>query len=108
MLNIFLSSTYRDLVGPRSEILEKLDIAFEGVSMEKFIPDGSSSQEVCINNLKQSNIVIFIISPYYGSLMQNCSLKEECKADCPMKSGEGQISFTHCEYKNMIAEGILH
>jgi len=79
--------------------------------MEQFIPDGSNSQEVCINSLKTSDVVIFLISPYYGSLMDRCSLKEVCKAECPMKTGEGeghQISYTHCEYKTTIAEGILH
>ncbi len=108
MLNIFLSSTYRDLSDPRLKIINRLDTVFEGVGMEKFIPDGSNSQEVCISNLKESDIVIFIISSYYGSLIENCSLKEECKAECPMKTGEGKVSFTHCEYKNAIAERKLH
>jgi len=72
MLKIFLSSTFRDLEDTRSEILESLDSAFDGVGMEKFIPDGSKSQEVCIGNLKKikkNGIVIFLISPYYGSLI---------------------------------------
>ena len=111
MLKIFLSSTYRDLAEYRSKILEKLNAAFEGVGMEQFIPDGSNSQEVCIGNLKQmkkSGVVLFLISPYYGSLMDKCSLKKDCKADCPMKLETGQISYTHCEYKTTVAEGILH
>jgi len=108
MLKIFLSSTYRDLAEYRSKILEKLNAAFEGVGMEQFIPDGSNSQEVCIGNLKKNDVVIFLISSYYGSLMESCSLKEDCKAVCPMKTGENQISYTHCEYKTTVAEGILH
>ena len=111
MLNIFLSSTFRDLKDTRTEIIRKLDSAFEGVGMEKFIPDGSSSQEVCIGNLKKikdNGIVIFLISPYYGSLIESCYIMDECKADCPMKGGVSQISYTHCEYKTTIAEGILH
>ena len=111
MLNIFLSSTFRDLKDTRTEIIRKLDSVFEGVGMEKFIPDGSSSQEVCIGNLKKmryNGVVIFLISPYYGSLINSCSIKEDCKAECPMKAGEGQISYTHCEYKTALAEGILH
>jgi len=111
MLKIFLSSTYRDLAEYRSKILEKLNAAFEGVGMEEFIPDGSNSQEICIGNLKkmkEGGIVIFLISPYYGSLMESCSLKTDCKADCPMKTGKGRISYTHCEYKTTLAEGILH
>ncbi|MFX1396842.1 MAG: tetratricopeptide repeat protein [Promethearchaeota archaeon] len=111
MLQIFLSSTYRDLAEYRSKILDKLNSAFQGVNMEDFIPDGSASQEVCIKNLKsmkKSGIVVFLISPYYGSLIESCSLKEECKAECPMKIGTGKISYTHCEYKNALAEGMLH
>jgi len=49
MLRIFLSSTYQDLGEARSEILKQLDLAFEGVGMEEFIPDGTSSHEICIN-----------------------------------------------------------
>ena len=111
MLNIFLSSTFRDLKDTRTEILRQLDSVFEGVGMEKFIPDGSNSQEVCIGNLKKmidNGVVIFLISPYYGSLINSCSIKDDCKAECPMKAGEGQISYTHCEYKTALAEDILH
>jgi len=103
-----LSSTYRDLVEYRTEILKELDRVFEGVGMEKFIPSGTPSQEVYINNLRKSNIVIFLISPYYGSLMETCSFREECKAECPLKKGEGQISYTHCEYNITKAENIPH
>ncbi len=108
MLKIFLSSTFRDLKDTRSEILNKLNSVFEGVGMEKFIPDGETSHKNCIDDLKESKIVVFLISPYYGSLIDVCELKEDCKADCPMKTGKGQISYTHCEYKTTLAEGILH
>ena len=108
MLKIFLSSTYQDLGEARSEILKKLDSAFAGVGMEEFIPDGKSSHEICINELKKSDIIIFLLSSNYGSLIEVCKLKENCKAECPMKTGEGRISYTHCEYKTTIAEGILH
>jgi len=108
MLKIFLSSTFRDLENARSKILKKLDSVFKGVGMEEFIPDGNTSQKICIADLKKSDIVIFLISPYYGSTIDVCELKEECKADCPMKTGEGRISYTHCEYKTTIAERIPH
>jgi len=108
MLNIFLSSTYRDLKDSRREILNKLDSVFEGVGMEKFIPDGETSHKKCIQDLKKSDIVIFLLSSNYGTLIEVCELKENCKAECPMKTGEGQISYTHCEYKTTISEGILH
>jgi tetratricopeptide (TPR) repeat protein len=108
MLKIFLSSTYRDLAEYRMKAFDEINKVFEGVGMENFVPDGSSPQEVCINQLKNSNIVIFLISPYYGSLMEKCTLLDQCKAECPMKTGQGRISYTHCEYKNTIVEGIPH
>ena len=109
MLKIFLSSTFRDLKDTRSEILNKLDSVFKGVGMEEFIPKGKKSQEVCISDLKKSDIVIFLISPYYGSLIETCVLRDDCKADkCPMKTGEGQISYTNCEYNITKADGKLH
>jgi len=108
MLKIFLSSTFRDLSDPRANILDKLDAVFEGVGMEKFIPDGKAPHEICIGDLKRSDIVIFLLSSEYGSLIKDCKLKENCKAECPMKTGEGHISYTHCEYKTTNAEGILH
>jgi len=108
MLKIFLSSTYRDLFEYREKILEEVENVLRGIGMEKFVPDGSNSQEKCISELKESQIVIFLISPYYGSLMPNCTIMDTCKAECPMKTGEGKISYTHCEYKTTIAEGIQH
>ncbi|GAF81093.1 unnamed protein product, partial [marine sediment metagenome] len=108
MIKIFLSSTYRDLAEYRAKILDKLDTVFDSVGMEEFIPDGKTSHEICIGDLKKSDIVIFLLSSNYGSLIDVCRLKEECKAECPMKTGEGHISYTHCEYKTTIAEGLLH
>lgn len=111
MLKIFLSSTYQGLGEARSEILNQIDSAFAGVGMEEFIPDGTSSHEKCISELKKSKVVIFLLSSNYGSLIDTCQLKKECKADCIMKKGEGEgyrISYTHCEYKTTLAEGILH
>jgi len=108
MLKIFLSSTYRDLSDYREKILEEVDNVLRGIGMEKFVPDGTNSQEKCIKELKKSQIVVFLISPYYGSLIEKCTIMDACKADCPMKTGEGKISYTHCEYKTTLAEEIPH
>ena len=110
MLKIFLSSTYRDLFKIREKILAEVESVLKGIGMEKFVPDGKNSQEKCITELKKSEIVVFLISSYYGSLMDSClpELKNVCKAECPMKTGRGKISYTHCEYKTTKAEGIHH
>lgn len=104
MLKIFLSSTFRYLNEVWSELLNKLDTVFEGIDMEKFIPDRKTSHEDSISNLKASDIVVLLISPHYESLIDICELKDDCAAECPMKTGEGHISHTHCEFKTTIAE----
>jgi len=108
MYKIFLSSPYRDLEEYRSKIFEELNDEFEIIGVENIIPDGSHSHKLDIKNLKKSDIIIFLISPYYGSLIANCKLKQDCKADCPMKTEEGHISYLHCEYKTTVAEKKPH
>jgi len=98
MLNVFISSTSRDLKEFRKLLIDKLDETLISVGMEKFIPDGSHSQIKCIKNLKSCDIIIFLITSYYGSFIDKC-LIDECTANCPMKQGNQQISYTHCEYK---------
>ncbi|MFX1353962.1 MAG: DUF4062 domain-containing protein, partial [Promethearchaeota archaeon] len=108
MLKIFLSSTSRDLEEFRKTLLDEIGKSLEGVGMESFVPRGERSQKDSIDYLKKCQVVIFLITPYYGSLMESCTLKESCKADCTMKTSQSQISFTHCEYKTTIAENICH
>ena len=89
-------------------VIGELDTALKMSGVSSFIPDGLTSHEIRINNLKTSDFAFCLIFPHYGSLMNECSLKDDCKAVCPMKTGESRISYIHCEYKTIIAEGILH
>lgn len=107
MLKIFVSSTFRDLISIRRELLNSINTSLQAVGMEFFIPDGSYSQEKCIDELKKSDIVIFIISSNYGSLINKCIIKG-CKAKCQMIKKNIKISYTHCEFKVAIAENIPH
>lgn len=101
MLKVFLSSTFRDLQEEREELVEKLAPFLDVVHMESFIPDGTQSQEVSIRNLRDSDIAVFLISPYYGTTLQGgrCLIKD-CGAECPREG----ISYTHCEYRLAVAE----
>ncbi|ODS36212.1 hypothetical protein BEH94_05145 [Candidatus Altiarchaeales archaeon WOR_SM1_SCG] len=106
MLNVFVSSTFRDLKKERKLLIDNLNTALTGVGMESFIPTGSdsgTSQEISIKELRKSDIVIFLVSPYYGSPIDKCKIKD-CKAKCLMKDKQGEISYTHCEYKVALAE----
>jgi hypothetical protein len=107
MLRVFLSSTFRDLKDERRQLLDNLNQALSDVGMENFIPDGRTSQEISIDELRKSDIAIFLISPYYGSLIKECKITN-CNADCPMKNNGEGISYSHCEYKIALAENKLH
>jgi hypothetical protein len=107
MLRVFLSSTFRDLKDERKELLDELSRTLNDVSMENFIPDGREPQRACIEELRKSDVAIFIISSFYGTFIKKCEI-ENCTADCPMKNGSGNISYTHCEYKISLAENKPH
>jgi tetratricopeptide (TPR) repeat protein len=109
LIKVFVSSTFRDLEDERTQILKKLNQAVLPIGMEYFIPEGITSQEIALFHEKDGIInadhVIFLISPRYGSLIEECKLKDRCKANCPMKTGTSKpISYTHCEYKFAKAE----
>jgi energy-coupling factor transporter ATP-binding protein EcfA2 len=102
MLKVFLSSTFLDLQDERGELMKKISPALDVVRMESFVPDGRKSQAVAIENLRGSDAAVFLISPYYGLLLESGScIVPDCKAkDCP----RGGISYTHCEYRFAVAE----
>lgn len=106
MLRVFISSTFRDLAEERAKLLSKLNTALAGVGMEEFTPDGRTSQEIAIEEIKKSGIVIFLISPYYGSLIEECKIKD-CKC-LKLGSCDGKISYTQCEYRLTLSEGKPH
>jgi tetratricopeptide (TPR) repeat protein len=98
MLKVFVSSTFRDLEPQRKDLIERLDNVIEAAAMEKFIPHGATSQEDAVDELRKSDVVIFLISPLYGTLLDTCVIKE-CEAVCSMKAvPRERISYTHCEY----------
>ncbi len=102
MLKVFISSTSRDLRSIRGSLLTELDNVLKSVGMEKFAPDGTLSQLMSVNKLMECDIVIFLISPHYGSLIDKCIIPDCRVEDCPMKDGR-KISYTHCEFKVALA-----
>ena len=103
MIKVFISSTFRDLEKERKLLSDKLKPAILSVGMEDFFPDGKTSQEIAIKKLKDSDIVIFLVSPYYGSFLNECKVKD-CKEECTI----GEMSYTHCEYKVALADNKPH
>ncbi len=108
LLRVFLSSTFRDLKEMRKKLLAQLISAFEGSAMEYFAARGVSSQIVTLEELKKSDIILFLISSYYGSDISECEFIKKCKATCGMKDGTERISYTWCEYRFSISENKPH
>ena len=107
MVKVFLSSTFRDLKEEREALLERLSSALKAVGMECFIPGGEPSQSTALGELKKCDIVIFLISTYYGTNIEECSYPD-CEAECGVKTGEEKISCTWCEYRFSVAMGKPH
>jgi len=100
MLKVFISSTYRDLKEVRQLIIGDVEETLEAVAMEKFIPVNESSHRESIKHLKEIDVCIFIIGDYYGTVIKEC---KERKNSC--KGCNGDISFTHCEYRRAVQLG---
>lgn len=104
MLKVFISSTQKDLKVERELLIDQLNHSLSAVGMEIFGTDGRiTSQEIALldekTGLKNCDLVIFLLTPGYGSTITECKIAE-CIADCYFrKDNTKKISFTHCEYK---------
>ena len=68
-LRIFLSSTSRDLSDVRHEVLRFLEVLRSDiVAMETFGSDESAPKDVCLRNVKRSNLFIGIYAERYGAV----------------------------------------
>jgi len=108
MLKVFLSSTFKDIRGMREGILNRLNSSLIATGMEKFRSKGDLPQEISLKELEESDIIIFLISPYYGTEITECKFKNKCEADCGMKTGKERISHTWCEFRYTKAGKKLH
>ena len=105
-VKVFVSSTYSDMKEDRRILLDRLNRSVCAIGMEGFIPNGESSQEIALTNehtgLKNCDAAIFLITPWYGSLLEKCDIPD-CTSPCPMKKElsahkkRQKISYTHCE-----------
>ncbi len=106
-VKVFVSSTYGDLKEEREKLLQRLNRSVCAIGMERFIPNGDSPQEIALLDenmgLKNCDAAIFLITPWYGSLLKNCNIAD-CTSSCPMhrkQTGlkkQQKISYTNCEY----------
>ena len=89
-MKIFISSPKRGLKKEREYLLEKKENFGVDISaMELFVASPSTPKEVCLSELRSSDIVILLVGPYYGSI-----------------DTETGISFTEIEYNEASDLGI--
>lgn len=108
MIKIFLSSAHDDHSEPKEKMLNMIRQSLAEIGVEEknvFMPDTGTSRKEALKNLNNSDLVIFLITPYYGSL-----IKDGCTADCPVdncpidkqEQPEKFISDLHCQYINAV------
>ncbi|MCF2144096.1 MAG: DUF4062 domain-containing protein, partial [Candidatus Heimdallarchaeota archaeon] len=106
LIRVFLSSTFRNLEELRKKLIEKFGRGIITVCMERFVPNGTLSQEVSLEDLKSSEIAIFLFDKRYGSPIKNgCQYLATCPSTaCIVKRQPNKkISYTHCEYLYTLA-----
>lgn len=102
MLKVFISSTYRDLKEVRKLLIQGLEGSLEAIAMERFPPSNELAHKKTIEYLEnESDICVFIIEEYYGTVIGNCKINT-------CDSCDGSISYTHCEYKKALQSGKPH
>ena len=68
-MNVFISSTYRDLKKERQDLLQSLKKAdIECSGMEFFGAQPGAPKEVCFGQIRSADLVILIIGDSYGSV----------------------------------------
>lgn len=89
-MKVFISSTYRDLKEDRWSLLISLKKAgFDAWGMEFFAAEPETPKEVCLREVRTSDLMILVIGDSYGSL-----------------DSESGKSFTHLEYEEAKRNGI--
>src|SRR5262245_46350783 len=90
-VRVFLCSTYSDLVQEREAVLQTLqNLELEHKSMEHFGARSERPIDVCLEEVRKSNIVVVIVGHKYGSLVE----------------GRG-VSFTETEYQEAKQKYVL-
>ncbi|MBD3185840.1 DUF4062 domain-containing protein, partial [Candidatus Bathyarchaeota archaeon] len=95
---VFISFTSQDLGDFATMLRDELEQIFDVEFMKDFGPEQMGAQVNSINHLRKSDFAIFLVSPYYGSLIAAECKINDCRANCLKRQGD-DISYTHCEYE---------
>ena len=88
-IKIFVSSVSKPLESTRKQIIQDLSKAgYDVRGMEQFGAQPATPIDVCLGELRRSNMVVLLVGPCYGSLLPQ------------------GISYTHAEYREAKRVGI--
>lgn len=74
-MKIFLSSTFRDLVGPRKAVLDALQRRQQSfAAMEYFLATPKTPLATCLDELRKSDVVVIVVGLRSGSLLPDGSM----------------------------------
>jgi hypothetical protein len=89
VIRVFVSSVSKGLVQVRKQIIDDLRTAgFDVGAMEQFGAQAEAPLEVCLRDLRKSDVVVLIVGPRYGSLIPQ------------------GISYTQAEFREARGAGI--
>ena len=88
-IKIFVSSVSAQLASTRDQIIQDLSKAgYDVGAMERFGARPAIPLDVCLSELRSSDIVILLVGPRYGSLLPQ------------------GMSYTHAEYREAQSAGV--
>ena len=89
MLRVFVSSVSLGLESTRRQIIEDLSKAgYDVGAMERFGDQPAVSLDVCLKEVRRSDVLVLLIRPRYGAMLPQ------------------GISYTHAEFREAQAAGI--
>ncbi len=88
-LKVFISSPKKGLEEERNKLLESLpDFQVKVSGMENFPPLPTNPSDACLENVKDSDAVILLVGPYYGSVNSDSGLSNtEDEYRCAEENG---------------------
>lgn len=92
-MKVYISSTFRDLVDYREEVLKAVDaLELQSLNMEDYTAGDASALKKCVKDVKRSAIYIGILGWQYGSIAPNADAQHDGEAT-------EEWSFTRHEYE---------
>src|SRR6476659_241401 len=96
-LDVFISSTSKDLTGYRQRVDDVvMKIGMHPIMMEDFNPSDGNAMQVCYDKVQESEVFIGIYAHRYGYIPNINSQYKTVSGQ--IHTGDGKTALTHWEY----------